>query len=261
MMIRAPLAAVAAAVLCAAVVWAAPLGAQEATGAPGVVAPAPATDSVAPLDRMDGGQLRAGAATFRLTLVRDVGPTALGTRTVEVSEASLGGTPTWLFVERRIGTAVPTLDSLWLSRTDLRPLRWAAAVDRTQLAASFARDSVFGAVQSYAGRFSFSAGVLPGVLVTPAMAEKIVELLPLRVGYRAGASLLLIDTGTPRALPAEVTVEREERIRTAAGDVDCWLVLLRAGAMEERLWVEKSRRAVVRTEQGSAVGRVVADLL
>jgi len=237
------------------------VSAQEPVAAPGVVAPTPATDSVAPLDRLDGGLLRAGAATYRLTLVRDVGPTPLGTRAVEVSESSLGGTPTWLFVERRVGTAVPTLDSLWLSRADLTPLRWVASVDRTRLAASFARDSVFGAVQSYAGRFSFAAGVLPGVLVTPAMAEKIVELLPLRVGYRAGASLLLIDTGAPRALPAELAVEGEERTRTATGEVDCWVVVLRAGAMEERLWVEKSRRAVVRTEQGSAVGRVVAELL
>ena len=248
------------AALTAAALSTVPVAAQESAATPGVVAPAPATDSVAPLDRLDGGQLRAGAATYRLTLVRDVGPTALGTRTVEVSESSLGGAPTWLFVERRMGSAVPTLDSLWLSRADLTPLRWVASVDRTQLAASFARDSVFGAVQSYAGRFSFAAGVLPGVLVTAAMAEKIVELLPLRVGYRAGASLLLIDTGVPRALPAELAVEREERTRTSAGDVDCWVVLLRAGAMEERLWVEKSRRAVVRTEQGSALGRVVAEL-
>ena len=249
------MAAVAAVVLCATA-----LGAQEGT-TPGVIAPAPATDSVAPLDRMDGSRLRAGATTYHLSLVREVGPTAMGTRTVQVSESSLGGAPAWLFVERRTGTAVPTLDSLWLSRVDLTPLRWVASVDRTQLAASFARDSVFGAVQSYAGRFSFAAGVLPGLLVTPAMAEKIIELLPLEAGYRAGASLLLVDTGTPRALPAELTVEREERIRLATDEVDCWVVLLRAGAMEERLWVEKSRRTVVRTEQASAGGRLVAELI
>ncbi len=253
--IGAPLAAVAAVVLRAAA-----LGAQEGTTS-GVIAPAPATDSVAPLERMDGGQLRAGATTYRLSLLREVGPTAMGTRAVEVSESSLGGTPAWLFVERRTGTAVPTLDSLWLSRADLTPLRWVASVDRTQLAASFARDSVFGAVQSYAGRFSFAAGVLPGVLVAPAMAEKIIELLPLQPGYRAAASLLLVDTGTPRALPAELTVEREERIGLATGEADCWVVLLRAGAMEERLWVEKSRHTIVRTEQGSAAGRLVAELI
>ena len=249
------------AALTAAAQGAASLGAQEATTVPGVVAPTPATDSVAPLERLDGSLLRAGAATYQLSLLRDSGTTALGTRTVEVSEGSLGGSAAWLLVERRTGTAVPTLDSLWLARADLAPLRWVATVDRTQLAASFARDSIFGAVQSYAGRFSFGAGVLPGVLVTPAMTEKLVELLPLQPGYRAGASLVLVDMGTPRALPAELSVEREERVRTPAGDVDCWVVLLRAGAMEERLWVEKSRRAVVRTEQGTTAGKVLAELL
>lgn len=249
------------AALTAAVLGTARLHAQETVPAPGIVAPESPTDSLAPFGRVDGNRLRAGAASYRLTLVRAAGPSDLGTRTVEVSEASLGGTPAWLVVERRSGTAVPTADSLWLSRAELAPLRWVAAVDRTQLAASFARDSVFGAVQNYAGRSSFAAGVLPGVLVTAGMTEKIVELLPLGAGYRAVASLLLIDTGTPRALPAELTVEREERTRTATGEMDCWVVHLRAGAMEEWLWVEKSRRTVVRTEQTSAVGRVVSELI
>ena len=248
------------AALTAVVLGTAPIGAQEAGAAPGIVAPESATDSAAPFGPVDGNLLRAGAASYRLTLVRSAGPSELGTRTVEVNEASLGGTPTWLIVERRNGSAVPTADSLWLSRVDLVPLRWVASVGRTQLAASFARDSVFGAVQNYAGRSSFAAGVLPGLLVTAGMTEKIVELLPLRVGYRAGASLLLVDTGTPRALPAELVVEREERARTpGGGEVDCWVVHLRAGAMEEWLWVEKSRHTVVRAEQTSAVGRIVSE--
>ena len=253
-----PLAASLAA-LTAAVLATGPLGAQEPAAAPGIVAPEPATDSAAPFGPVDGNLLRAGASSYRLTLLRSAGPSDLGTRTVEVSEASLGGTPTWLVVEGRSGTAVATVDSLWLSRLDLAPLRWVASVGRTQLAASFGRDSIFGGVQSYAGRSSFTAGVLPGVLVTAGMTEKILELLPLRVGYRAGASLLLVDTGTPRALPAELAVEREERMRTSGGEVDCWVVHLRAGALEEWLWVDKSRRTVVRTEQTSAVGRIVAE--
>jgi hypothetical protein len=85
-------------------------------------------------------------------------------------------------------------------------------------------------------------------------------MLPLHAGYRAAASLILVDQGAPRALPAELSVEREERIRTSAGDADCWVVLLRAGAMEERLWVDKARRLVVRTEQVSSSGRVLGEL-
>jgi hypothetical protein len=249
------------AVLAAALAIAAPLAAQEPSSTPpGVVAPMAATDSLFAFERPIGAPLRTGSSTYRLSLVRDGAPISLGERTVEVSETQMGGVPTWLVAERRTGSAVPTTDSLWLAKADLTPLRWVGTVGRAQLAASFAHDSIFGASQSYAGRSSFATSVLPGVLATPGMTERIVEMLPLHAGYRAAASLILVDQGAPRALPAELSVEREERIRTSAGDADCWVVLLRAGAMEERLWVDKARRLVVRTEQVSSSGRVLGEL-
>jgi hypothetical protein len=61
-------------------------------------------------------------------------------------------------------------------------------------------------------------------------------------------------------LPAEIVVEREERIRTASGEAECWVVVVRASSMEERLWVEKGRRLVVRTEQLTGSGRLVGEL-
>jgi hypothetical protein len=219
-----------------------------------------ATDSLFAFERPIGAPMRTGTSTYRLSLLRETGPTSLGERTVEVTETQLGGAPMWLVAERRSGSAVPTTDSLWLTRAELTPVRWVGTIDRTQLAASFAHDSIFGALQNYAGRSSFATPLLPGVLVTPGMTERIVEMLPLRAGYRAAASLILVDMGTPRALPAELAVEREERIRTSAGDVDCWVVLLRAGVMEERMWVDKGRRIVVRQEQTAAMGRVVSEL-
>jgi hypothetical protein len=237
------------------------LAAQQGSGTPaGVVAP-PA-DSVGPLERPDGELLRPGAVTYRLTLQRTGGSsTPLGTRTVDVSESQLGGAMGWVIAERREGTVVPTSDSLWLARTDLAPERWVASIDRTKMAASFSKDSMYGAIQSYEGRASFSSAVAPGALITPGMMERVIELLPLHVGYHALASLLLLDAGTPRTLPAEVIVEREERAHVGAGDVDAWVVLVRAGAIEERLWVSKSDRRVVRTEQRSASGVVVGEVL
>jgi hypothetical protein len=236
------------------------LAAQQGNGTPvGVVAP-PA-DSIGPFDRPNGASLRAGASTFRLTLQRNGQSTPLGTRTVDVTESQLGGAPAWVIAERREGTVVPTSDSLWLTRTELAPERWVASIDRTKMAASFSKDSVFGAIQSYEGRASFSSGVAPGSFITPGMTERVVELLPLQVGYHALASLLLLDTGTPRTLPAELLVEREERARVGTRDVDAWVVLLRAGAIEERLWVSKSDRRVVRTEQRSAAGVLVGEVL
>jgi len=255
---RRPARAALAAILLA---IATPLAGQEAASTPpGVVAPSPATDSVYPFQPPAGASMRTGATTYRLSLLRDAGASSLGVRTIEVTETQLGGMATWLIAERRTGTAVPTTDSLWLTRAELTPVRWVGTIERAQLAASFAHDSIFGALQNYAGRSSFAAPLLPGVLVTPGMTERILEMLPLRADYRAAASLLLVDMGTPRALPAEIVVEREERIRTPAGDADCWVVVLRAGVMEERLWLDKARRMVVRTEQTSSLGKVVGEL-
>ncbi len=250
-----------AALVGAALAIGSPIAAQDSSSTPpGVVAPSPATDSVYPFQPPVGAPMRTGATTYRLSLLRDTGPSSLGSRTVEVTETQLGGVSTWLIAERREGSSVATTDSLWLTRGELTPVRWVGTIDRAQLAASFAHDSIFGALQNYAGRSSFAAPLLPGVLVTPGMTERILEMLPLRSGYRAAASLLLVDMGTPRALPAELVVEREERIRTPAGDADCWVVVVRAGVLEERLWVDKARRIVVRTEQVTAMGRVVGEL-
>jgi hypothetical protein len=236
------------------------LAAQQGSSTPvGVVAP-PA-DSVGPFERPDGALLRTGATIFRLTLQRAGRITPLGTRTVDVSESQLGGTTVWVIAERREGTVVPTSDSLWLTRAELAPERWVASIDRTKMAASFSKDSMFGAIQSYEGRASFSSAVAPLALITPGMTERIIELLPLRAGYHALASLLLLDAGTPRTLPAELLVEREERVRVGTSDVDAWVVLLRAGSIEERLWVSKSDRRVVRTEQRSSAGVMVGEVL
>jgi len=238
--------------------WPTALAAQQGAATPvGVVAPA--ADSVGPFERPSGAALRSGTSAFRLTLQRDGRSTPLGTRTVDVRESQLGGTDVWLIAERREGTVVPTSDSLWLTRAELAPERWIATIDKTQMAASFSKDSVFGAIQSYQGRASFSSPVAAGSLITPGMTERIIELLPLQLGYHALATLLLLDAGTPRTLPAELLVEREDRARIGGGDVDCWVVLLRAGSLEERLWLSKGDRRVLRTEQRTGGGVLVAE--
>lgn len=225
-----------------------------------VSAPLVAPDSSALFERPNGTQIRPGAFVYDLILTRAGQITPLGLRTVQVVESQVGGAPAWLIAESRTGTVVPTSDSLWVTRGDLTPLRWVATIDRAQLGASFTRDSVFGALQSYAGRSSFSAAVPAGALVTPGMVERIVELLPLRVGYRASASVLVLDMSVARALPAELLVEREERVAAGGGEVECWVVVVRAGVMEQRLWVSKSALRVVRGEQIRAGGVVSAVL-
>jgi hypothetical protein len=96
------------------------------------------------------------------------------------------------------------------------------------------------------------------VLLSAGMVERVIELLPLRDGYRAGVSLLLVDGLEPRVVPAEIIVERSEQVTAANGAVDAWRVALRWGAMEQRLWIARDGTRVVRTEQALTDGVLIS---
>ena len=177
-----------------------------------------------------------------------------------VVASSTAGAPTWLLLETRSGSAVPTTDSLVLARSDLAPVRWWASIGSARLSASATRDSIYGASISYQGRSSFAVPLPPGALLTAGMVERIIEMLPLRIGFRAGASLLLVELGSPRAVPAEIAVERDERIDVMGRPEECWVATLRTGALEERLWVTKEGARVVRTEQAVTGGTLIGEL-
>lgn len=223
--------------------------------------PGIAPDSLPSFERPNGMLLRTGMLTYALSLTKSDGATtALGVRTVTIAAAQLGGTPGWLVADSRTGTVVPTSDSVYLSRADLAPERWSASNGASRVGASFSRDSVFGAVDSYQGRSSFALGVPSNVLLSAGMLERVLELLPLREGYHVSASLLLIDEASQRLVPAEIIVRPPEAIDVAGTAVDAWLVLLRWGANEERLWVARGTARVVRTEQVVAGGMLTSVL-
>ena len=60
---------------------------------------------------------------------------------------------------------------------------------------------------------------------------------------------------------AELLVDREERLVLPGRTVDCWVMLLRGGSLEERLWVTKESPRVVKTEQATGAGLLTAVLL
>ena len=113
---------------------------------------------------------------------------------------------------------------------------------------------MFVAMQTYQGRASFATALPAGALLTPGMVDRIVELMPLQQGFRTGATLVLFELGAPRVIPAELRVDLEESIVLSDRTVPCWVVLLRAGTLEERLWVSKEASRVVKTEQVTGGG-------
>lgn len=215
-------------------------------------------ESLPPFARPNGLLLRPGSFTYQLSSRRDTVSIPLGQRTVVVTESSFAGSPAWLIAESRTGTAVVTTDSLYLARPDLSPGRWVATNGRTQLASSFGRDSMYVAMQTYQGRSSVVTPLPAGALLTPGMVERIVELLPLEIGFRTGATILLFELGTPRIIPSELRVDQAEAVVLPDRTVECWVVILRAGTLEQRLWVSKEEPRVIKTEQQTGAGVLTA---
>ena len=145
----------------------------------------------------------------------------------------------------------------YLNKSQLAQL---ATNGKSQLASSFSRDSMFVAIETYQGRSSVVTPLPAGALLTPGMVERIVELLPLEIGFRTGATIVLFEMGAPRAVPAEVRVDAEEPLMLPDRTVNCWVVVLRAGALEERLWVSRDSLRVVKTEQVTGAGVLTAVL-
>lgn len=243
-------------------------------------APSAVTDSAGYFARPNGVLLQPGTTTYQLTLRRDTLSIPLGVHTVAVSETMLAGTSDWLIAESRTGTAIETSDSLYLRHADLTPVRWTARNGVSRLAVSFTRDSLFAALQDYQGRGSFASALPAGALITPGMVDRLLELLPLGAGYRANATVVVIDSGVPRAVPATISVEGAEALTLSSAPVaaqpaadslvaprmivdqvaDCWLVVLRANSVEKRYWVSKPRQRVVKTEQVTS-GGVLTEML
>jgi hypothetical protein len=237
-----------------------PVPTQPPTPAP-VSASSALLDSIAAFERPNGGLLRAGTSTYQLSLTKPDGVAVpLGVQTITVTDSPLSGAAGWLIADSRVGTMVATSDSVFLSRGTLTPERWTAVNGRAQLGAAFTRDTAFGGIQNYQGRASFAIGVPGDVLLSAGMTTRIIEMLPLREGYRVRATLFVVDGLTPMLTPAEISVDSVERIPVGGRLVDAWRVVLRAGAMERRYWVSRDGARVVRIEVPVPEGLMISTL-
>lgn len=183
-------------------------------------------------------------------MVVHVGDSAhiIGQRDIALTESTYAGQPAWLMVETRSGI-VPSIDSLVLA-ADLRPVHWSSELGRSRLAAEFSGDSVFGAVVTPAARRSMILGTRPDMLVSLAMIETIVGLLPLTSGWSDSAAVLVVDAGDATVLPAELAIIGEEAdvtVGDSAGGV--WLLAAKTDRGELQLWIGKASGYVIRIEQ------------
>lgn len=181
-------------------------------------------------------------------MVVHVGDSAhvVGQRDVALKESAYAGQPAWLVVETKSGI-VPSTDSLVLA-ADFRPVHWSSELGRSRFGAEFSGDSIFGATVTPAARRSLILGSRPDLLVSTAMLEVIVGLLPLSGEWSDSAALLAVDAGDAGVIPAELAITGTEQ-GVGSDTAGVWLMAVRTDRGQLQLWIEKTSGAVARVEQ------------
>jgi hypothetical protein len=172
----------------------------------------------------------------------------VGQREIALSSAVYSGAPSWLLVETRTGI-VPAVDSLYIG-PDLRPLHWSSVLGTARLGAEFVGDSIYGAMTSPTGKQNIVAAGRPDLLVSGAMVEAILPLLPLTSTWTDSAGVLSVDLATTQVIAAELAVVGEEDLPLdSSATRPTWVVALRAGEHSVVYWVDKASGALLRIQQ------------
>ena len=211
---------------------------------------ADAQDSVAVrhLLALDLGRVAPFRRTYDIIVHRRDSATTIGEREVSLEPSEFAGTTGWLLVERRSG-AVPSAESLFVA-PDLRPLRWSSALGAARLAAAFLGDTIMGATTVGTSRQNLLVVGRPDLLVSGAMVELVLGLLPLQDEWRDSAAVLSMGIATRDVTPVElVAVGLEDLLVDSASVRPTVVVALRSEQRSALYWVDTVTREVLRMQQ------------
>lgn len=171
----------------------------------------------------------------------------LGQREVVLDTASYAGVAGWLLIETRTGV-VPAAESLYLA-PELRPIHWSSALGGARLGVEFVADSIYGATTSPMGRQNIVIAGRPDLLVSGAMVEMLIPLLPLTSTWTDSVGVFAVDAATSAVLLAELAVIGEENLMIDTVTTrPAWVVALRAGPWHVLYWLDKETGAALRVD-------------
>lgn len=172
----------------------------------------------------------------------------IGQREIALSHATYAGNHAWLLVETRSG-AVPASETLYVS-SSMRPLQWNSVLGAARLGVTFVGDTIFGAVTAPSGRHNLIIAAHGRLLVSQAMAETLMPLLPLGISWSDSTGVLAIDLGGGSVIASELSVIGEEQVQLDSLVArPMWVVALRSESRSIFLWVDRETGEVHRVQQ------------
>ena len=211
---------------------------------------APAQDTVARprhLLALDVTRVRPFARSYDMMVHAGDSTSVIGQRDVLFLPSTYAGQPAWLLTETRTGL-VPSTDSLFLA-LDMRPIHWSSELGKSRLGVEFSGDSIFGAVVTPSAKRSMILSNPPDLLVSAAMIEALVGLLPLTADWSDSAYVLAVDAGNAIVVPAELAIVGVEASPNDTTGDSTWVMAVRADRAQLQFWIAKNAGEVKRVEQ------------
>jgi hypothetical protein len=197
---------------------------------------------------LDIGRVTPFARAYDVVVYRGDTATVIGTRNVTLDTGSYAGSPAWLLTEHRTGR-VPAAESLYFA-WDMRPLYISSWVGPARMAAAFVGDSILGATTVAGTKQNLLLVGRPDLLVSGAMVEMLLALLPLEDRWRDSAAVMSVGLGSSGVHPAElIMLGWESVILDSATARRAKVVALRTAERSSLYWVDDSDGAVLRAHQ------------
>lgn len=224
--------------------------------APDAAASEPLASLIASPIAVDTARLRPGTYRYDVFVTSDSGTMLVGMHTVTIAEGAFAREPAWMVVERRESyqpfVVMTAIDTVLLSRGELRPLRWEGSAAGARFVAAFAGDSVYGGASAPNARHTFTVAGAPQLLTTEGALDAMLQAAPLAEDWAADAWMLVADLDTARVVPLHASVQRAAQLELPAGLFDVWVVRVTTEGAERWLWIDRRTQVVVRTAMSPA---------
>lgn len=208
----------------------------------------------------NAARLKAGKWTYVTRLMGDGPPSRLGFRTLELREASWGGTPAWMLIDSRQLATVTLADTVYLAKQDLAPLHRAAHAPGTDAVTEFGRDSIRATFSGDDGAAHVALAAAPTVVLANLyLVEPLLAVVPLDTAWRGSAQLAAIARDGSGVIPVQLRTTGAEKVLTPDGLFDAWMLTMDIGKGSERLWVRKSDGVVLK-ERLPVLGEANAEI-
>lgn len=197
---------------------------------------------------LDVGRLEPFRRSYDVVVHQQDSTVTIGQRDISLEAAEFAGTNGWLLVEHRSGS-VPAAESLFVA-ADVRPIRWSSSLGAARLAAAFVGDTIMGATMVAGTKRNLLVSGRPDLLVSGAMVELVLGLLPIRDQWHDSAAVLALGADGSAIVPVELVMLGDEELQTdSVSTRPSIVVALRSERQSVLYWVDSETGAVLRMQQ------------